>query len=248
MLARKEMRQVDQRITARYHLYPLSRAETADYIRHRLAVAGVQVDLFSSSALRLIHRLSGGVPRRINTLCERALLAVFATDAKQVGIRLVWRAAREIKGRYPRRRALRWVLAGLFLLGVGLGAWWILPATEAEAPEQAAADTLDIASPPRPLLRQLAAEDEGLTGVASAAGHLPPVDGGRSQLPEAQETTPSLAGGIAVSTRDIDRPGATTALVQPAPAAAQPQQIERAEAEAVAGPPSLTRKPLATAR
>ncbi|MBL3528776.1 MAG: AAA family ATPase [gamma proteobacterium endosymbiont of Lamellibrachia anaximandri] len=98
LLARKDMRQVAQRITARYHLFPLSRRETVRYIRHRLTVSGNREDLFTSSALRLVYHLSRGVPRIINTICERTLLAIFATDAKRAGPRLVWRAAREVRG------------------------------------------------------------------------------------------------------------------------------------------------------
>src|SRR5690606_10935697 len=74
VLGARGMRQIAQRITARYHLVPLSRAETADYIRHRLAVAGCTQELFTAGALRLIYRYSGGVPRLINKCCDRALL------------------------------------------------------------------------------------------------------------------------------------------------------------------------------
>lgn len=121
MLARKEMRQVDQRITARYHLSPLERAETARYITHRLAVAGIREDLFTPAAMRLIHRLSGGVPRRINTLCERTLLAIFSRGRQRAGVTLVWQAAREVKGKKAAPSLRRWVLPGLLLAGlVGL--------------------------------------------------------------------------------------------------------------------------------
>ncbi|MCU7906091.1 MAG: AAA family ATPase [Candidatus Thiodiazotropha sp. (ex Epidulcina cf. delphinae)] len=129
MLERKELRQVDQRITARYHLSPLDPQETHRYIIHRLAVAGVREDLFTPTALRLVHRFTGGVPRRINTLCERALLAIYATGRQRVGVGLVWRAAREVKGRRNTRR--RWLWAGMALL-VGCGVlFWVLQATQA---------------------------------------------------------------------------------------------------------------------
>ena len=68
MLGRTELRQLDQRITARYHLMPLSEKDTADYVRHRLSVAGVKIPVFSASVLRKVHKLSGGIPRRINLL------------------------------------------------------------------------------------------------------------------------------------------------------------------------------------
>ncbi|MCU7916101.1 MAG: AAA family ATPase [Candidatus Thiodiazotropha sp. (ex Gloverina cf. vestifex)] len=123
MLGRSELRQVDQRITARYHLYPLSRQETTRYISHRLAVAGIREDLFSPSAMRLVHRLSGGVPRMINTICERALLAIFSRGENRVGATLVWQAAKEVKGRQKPRHHWRWLVPGLLVLGVGLYAY-----------------------------------------------------------------------------------------------------------------------------
>ncbi|MET0066511.1 MAG: AAA family ATPase [Candidatus Thiodiazotropha sp.] len=124
MLARKELRQVDQRITARYHLSPLSLPETRAYITHRLAVAGVREDLFSPFALRLVYRFSRGVPRLINTICERSLLALYATGQQRVTPRLVWQAGREVMGRKPGRRWGTVLTLGLGLcLGLGL-AWY----------------------------------------------------------------------------------------------------------------------------
>src|SRR5580698_9289382 len=74
LLARNELRQLAQRITGRYHLDPLSREETTAYVRHRLRVAGATSELFSPWALREVYRLSRGVPRIINVICDRALL------------------------------------------------------------------------------------------------------------------------------------------------------------------------------
>lgn len=130
LLAREDLRQVDQRITARYHLSPLSGNETVDYIRHRLAVAGVQGDLFSPAAMRLVYRLTGGVPRLINTLCERSLLAIFATGARQVGMRLVWRAAREIRGWRWKKTLGSWLMAGLLLMGAAVAVWNLMSALD----------------------------------------------------------------------------------------------------------------------
>jgi general secretion pathway protein A len=119
MLERKEMRQVDQRITARYHLQPLNAQETGRYIAHRLAVAGIREDLFTPMVLRLIHRVSGGIPRVINSICERALLAIYTSGKQQVGIRLIWRAAKEFKGRPSGKQRWLWGSALLIpLLGI----------------------------------------------------------------------------------------------------------------------------------
>jgi general secretion pathway protein A len=135
LLSRKDLRQVDQRITARYHLSPLGRGETAGYIRHRLAVAGMRDDLFTPAALYLIYLLTRGLPRKINTLCERTLLAIFTTGSRRVTGGLVWRAAREIKGRYRGGRVSRWVAMGLVLLATASAAWWSLTVLDRQTPE-----------------------------------------------------------------------------------------------------------------
>src|SRR2546428_3777702 len=72
--------QLNQRITLRWHIGPLGKAETAAYVQHRIAVAsrGQIRDLFTRPAMRLVHRLSGGLPRLINMVAHRALLAAFA--------------------------------------------------------------------------------------------------------------------------------------------------------------------------
>lgn len=124
MLQRQELRQLAQRITARYHLTPLNEGETADYIRHRLAVAQVERPIFSRSALRQIHKLSGGVPRLINMLCDRALLGAFATHRQTVDKSIVKRAAAELRGTQAEIRSgwrwLRWLLLLVLLAALGL--------------------------------------------------------------------------------------------------------------------------------
>jgi general secretion pathway protein A len=98
LLARRELRQLAQRITARYHLTPLSRAETVSYLRHRLRVAGGEEGLFTAAAERQVYRFSGGIPRLINVLCDRALLGTYALERRRVDGDMVRRAGREIRG------------------------------------------------------------------------------------------------------------------------------------------------------
>src|SRR5678815_1426548 len=74
LLDQPELRQLAQRITGRYHLGALSIAETAGYVKHRMRVAGATAEAFTPSALRETHRLSSGIPRVINVVCDRALL------------------------------------------------------------------------------------------------------------------------------------------------------------------------------
>ena len=106
MLARPELRQLNQRITARFDLTPLDEQETRTYVRHRLQVAGLSDDreVFSGVALRHIFRLSGGVPRVINLLCDRAMMGAYGRDQAMVSPNLVAEAAKETFGaeRAPR--------------------------------------------------------------------------------------------------------------------------------------------------
>jgi general secretion pathway protein A len=126
MMAKPELRQLGQRVTARYHLTPLSPEETAAYIEHRLEVAGCKRPLFTRSTLHLIHRLSGGVPRLINTICDRALLGAYGRKRTVVNRKLARKAAAEVMGKkaFVRSPGLTgWLLAVLCL--VLLGAGWL---------------------------------------------------------------------------------------------------------------------------
>jgi general secretion pathway protein A len=110
LLERPELRQLAQRVTARYHLRPFSQDETRAYIVHRLGVAGRTRMLFSPWALREVHRLSRGVPRLINVICDRALLGAYATSRSWVDVHTVRRAAREVRGVRVGGRRLPWIL------------------------------------------------------------------------------------------------------------------------------------------
>jgi general secretion pathway protein A len=124
LLAGRQLRQLAQRVTARYHLLPFSAADTIAYIRHRLRVAGRGGELFTWAALRWVHRLSGGVPRLINVICDRALLGAYAHDLRRIDSAMVRQAGREVRGAGPldgRRSRLAWI-AGVTALGIaGVG-------------------------------------------------------------------------------------------------------------------------------
>ena len=119
-LARPELRQLAQRITARYHLRPLDQAGTAAYLRHRLTTAGAARFPFSADAVRRVHRRSGGVPRLINVIAERALLGGYAHDLLTIDANTVDRAANEAlapsaqTGMQHDRKPL-WIVAALAL-------------------------------------------------------------------------------------------------------------------------------------
>jgi len=112
LLGRNELRQLAQRVTGRYHLNPLSNEETAAYVRHRLRVAGATSDIFTATALREIYRLSVGVPRVINIICDRALLGAYSMDRHRVASNLVRHAASEVFGRRFTPYWMPWALTG----------------------------------------------------------------------------------------------------------------------------------------
>jgi general secretion pathway protein A len=132
-LAAQNLRQLRQRISVWTHLGPMNAEETAEYVRHRLRVAGLERPIFTERALRAVHHLSGGVPRLINLICDRALLAGYADQKAQIGRGLVSRAAGELRPRRPAR--LAWeraaialgaagvLLAGGLFLAMGMGAF-----------------------------------------------------------------------------------------------------------------------------
>jgi general secretion pathway protein A len=152
VLARPELRQLAQRITGRYHLEALKKAETIAYVRHRARVAGATRDLFTGGAQRELHRLSGGVPRIINVIADRALLGAYTREDPIVTGQLVRRAASEVYGRPVLAPWVRWVAiggtaAGALLFGFVL--WQSWPAAGRE--DGPAATVLpDVAAAPVP--------------------------------------------------------------------------------------------------
>ena len=168
VLARNELRQLAQRVTARFHLEPLAPAETIAYVRHRMRVAGARNEVFTRGALRELHRLSGGVPRLINIIADRALLGAYTEEALQVDAALVRRAAAEVFGRRVLPGWLWPALAGaaaLVLLAVTMVAWRLphggamlhAAAAAAPAPARVPAPTPPPAPPPPTLVQLLAA-------------------------------------------------------------------------------------------
>ena len=149
LLAREDLRQLAQRITGRYHLDPLSREETAAYVRHRMRVAGATVDIFTRGALREIYKVSRGIPRVINIICDRALLGAYTQDLHQVPAALVRRAGAEVFDEELSPPWMPYLLGGLalaVLIGSAALLWRYMPARAtsppvASAPPAAAAAT-----------------------------------------------------------------------------------------------------------
>jgi len=107
-LGRDELRQLRQRIGVWWRLAPLSQQETGEYVAHRLRIAsgGQGTQLFASAALREVYRRSGGIPRLVNAICDRALLVSYAEDAPRVELGAARKAARE---RVVMHKASPWV-------------------------------------------------------------------------------------------------------------------------------------------
>ncbi|MFK7977237.1 MAG: AAA family ATPase [Halioglobus sp.] len=131
MLARPELRQLNQRITARYNLEALNLQETGAYIHHRLQVAGMRADreVFPPKVVRGIHRVTRGIPRVINVLCDRVLLGAYGQNKTSADMSTLKQATVEVLGgQAPVESASRWWwLAACLLVGVGLVvAGWFL--------------------------------------------------------------------------------------------------------------------------
>jgi len=119
MLERPELRQLSQRIVARYHLGPLSKPEVAAYVRHRLEIAGAKRQLFPAALMGRVYRLSGGVPRVINVLCDRSLLGTYVQGKERVDRATLAQAAREVFHQAQRRSLVRPLLVILILVLAG---------------------------------------------------------------------------------------------------------------------------------
>ena len=167
MLARPELEQLAQRVIARFHLDALNPAESLQYIEHRLAIAGYTGALpFDPRAVQRIHQLTGGVPRRINLLCGRALLGAWAHGQSRVDRAVVDKAAQEVFGPESVRASgrsgvyLGWLAGAAALLALGLAAYLMWQDARDGAPTQAKTNTVAPAAAPLP--------------AASAAAPVPP--------------------------------------------------------------------------
>ncbi|AOF83889.1 AAA ATPase domain protein [Hydrogenophaga sp. RAC07] len=160
ILAKPELEQLAQRVIARFHLGTLDKAETLQYIQHRMQVAGLRGPLpFSKQAVARIHDLARGVPRRINLLCDRALLGAYAGGVPQVVVAVVDKAAREVfegelPGTTPRKSPNRLQALPAWLGTLGAGAlggalvagamfWWWSTSQPVALPLETGAATMN---------------------------------------------------------------------------------------------------------
>ena len=184
LLAPRRLPQLAQRITARYHLLPLSRPETLAYIRQRLRVAGGSDTLFTPAAMRRTHRWSRGVPRMINVICDRALLGAYAHEQDHVDATTVRRAGREVRGTVPGARRRHFGRAfGLGTVGAAIAGTAIV------------LSPIRIFHPGDEGLRPAVSRDARPAVATSATGETPPAQvGGRAGPIIWEATVPQ--GGI----------------------------------------------------
>jgi general secretion pathway protein A len=183
-LSGNSLRQLTQRITGRYHLEPLSRDEACQYIDHRLRVAGALTEIFELPAKREVFRLSGGVPRVMNVICDRALLGAYSRESRLVNKRLVRKAAAEVSGQSITPIILKWLVpaigvAAAMFIGAALWSYYserepaaastVVTAGETD-PESAASDGPATGQPADPQLNQLLVESGSSAGITTLLG------------------------------------------------------------------------------
>jgi general secretion pathway protein A len=187
LLEQPSLRQLAQRITGRYHLSPLSPDETSGYVKHRMRVAGATAEAFTPGALREVHRLSNGIPRVINVVCDRALLGAFTREDHRVGASYIRQAASEVYGRPIPAPWLRWATGGAIAAALALiafGAWSLLGSRD-PAPQAATATTGPAA---------LASVEPATPAPAPAPPSAPRLDALLAQHANGTTTEAALAG------------------------------------------------------
>ncbi|MEJ2492574.1 MAG: AAA family ATPase [Desulfuromonadales bacterium] len=173
------LRQLNQRIAVRYQLQPLDAAETMSYIRHRLKIAGrPDANIFSTAALQQVFKMSGGVPRRINLICDRALLRAFAEERTTVSTEDVKLAVAELEGLEQvaaRKPANVWPVVGVaFLIGlISLVALLLLNPFGPDAPNKS---SVRVAAPDAPAMAPVVDKTSSPPVAQSVPSERPPVE------------------------------------------------------------------------
>lgn len=254
VLQHPELVQLNQRITLRWHIGPLERSETADYVRHRLAIAsrGQCGKVFTPSALKLVHRFSGGVPRLINMIAHRSMLAAFAAEERVVTASIVKRAHREIESvplpvRAPGSSRRRWMpqlaaAAGL-AAAIGAGSWYAdvgdararvsallerLPVHEPAAPPRIASMMLVTPAPePAQVPSPIAAADPPVpTPIAVTDAPVPVTSEPAAPAPAAcAPTTPEVATPASAAP-EVAAPAAPEVASAAVPTTVDPAEVE----------------------
>jgi general secretion pathway protein A len=200
LLARDDMRQLAQRVTARYHLEPISRDETSAYIKHRLQICGSSQTVFNKRAVDKIQQLSGGIPRLINVLSDRSMLGAYVEGKTQVDVKVVKKAASEVlavdSDENIHRSRLPLLLGALSLLLVIVVAAWYQPWKRPDGETVTAAAVTD-----KPA--SLSATDSSAAVVAAMEQQRPVEEAAAAVEEEAEQ--PSLADLLAAADSSYER-------------------------------------------
>lgn len=202
ILAQNSLRQLAQRVTGRYHLEPLSREESTHYIDHRMKVAGGLGEIFNDAAKREVYRLSGGIPRIMNVICDRALLGAYSQEQRTVDKKLVRGAAREVAGEDEQKASGKWLTGLVAVAGMAAAAVYGFRYLE-QAPTDTArgqsADIVDaVADPPPAAGDAILAMD--LESLAASGETLPPGSDSTANAPSLADKL--LSGELETSLED----------------------------------------------
>jgi general secretion pathway protein A len=241
MLLKPELEQLAQRVVARFHLDPLAEEETAHYIKHRLSVAGMNGLIpFDREARHRIYELTRGVPRRINLLCDRALLGAYASGRQRVDKTIVEKAASEVfdtRDSAARSRRRKVALAAGVTLGVmvvgGVALWIGGAQRRSVAADRAALAATSAASAAHAAAAASTAGDSAAAPAAAASVAMP-----ASVAIAASAAVPSPAPASAPPRRAA---AATPARAPAASAAPSRNPATSTRAPAAAAPPAASR-------
>ena len=229
MINRPDLKQLSQRITARYHLPPLSRKETGAYIRHRLKIAGGHPGIFTRSAIDALYKQSEGVPRLINIFAERALLGAYAKDKRVVDKRLIKKAVNEllgIRGKWEKvlPTILITVSISLALAGLLLAAWGLFFESNDESSHNNTSEIMPDSHQPQ-VNQQIAEKITSIPGVNYPVKLTP-----EALETEALETEPVYRTGEELPEPDLISERAVASILpekNPLPTIPDPQQQEQ---------------------
>jgi general secretion pathway protein A len=226
LLAREDLRQLSQRITARYHLEPIDRDETAAYIRHRLQICGASATLFTDTAVELTHKLSTGVPRLINVLSDRAMLGAFVEGKRMVDAAIVQRAACEVLPEEgleaPSQGIWRWLgISAVVVLAALLGYFLAITVPWPE-PARLAMNSVEKPVLEKPALEKPALEKPAFKGLAP-----------EEPLSEEPLTGPAVSK---TDVRPVNETGTLSVALAESPPASNPAVMDLKLALAQAGP------------
>jgi general secretion pathway protein A len=228
MLARPELRQLNQRITARYNLDPLNLDETSAYIQHRLQVAGMSPErvLFTPAVVRGIYKATRGIPRVINVLCDRMLLGAYGRNASRVDHDMLQLAIREVLGEQAASPPpWRWLALAAMVLLLVWAAGWLLGKYSGMLPGNTVAVDTVAQNSPSP---DAASAEAGVTPTATTES------AGSANGTSSAEAVPGPAEASTLPSASTVAPGETPVSVAAAHAATQqppvPQTIDIAGA------------------